>query len=581
MLRASRTNPGAPWQARPLRGRAVTVRPWRRHAGLHGLLPALARWLCTLVLALTATACASLPQDVQRRPSQAFSDWQSTPLGKTVARSAPDPAMSGFHLVSSGEDAYGTLITLADRATRSLDLQYYIVAADESSREILRRVRAAAERGVRVRVLVDDLNSDGKDPAFLRFARHRNIEVRYFNPFPAGRFSKVTRFLTSLTDARRVNRRMHNKAFIADNAIGMTGGRNIGNAYFLRAPDTNFLDLDVVVAGKAVRELSAAFDEYWNSEFAFPVESIAREGPAPGPAGTAPGAESAEQKPGSAPEAALVDDAAERQAEDRRLQERGLTAPRRIDPAASYLARQLARHDGRIALEWARASVLVDDPSKVSPRKLPDSDDTLADELARMLRAARQEVILISPYFVPGERGVQWLSELTARRVRVRILTNSLAATDAPIVHVGYKRYREDLLRAGIELHELKVRLNRPQKAVGDFGSSEASLHVKAAVVDRTALFVGSMNFDPRSLTQNTETGIIVRNARLAGEVAQLFTGAIGENSWRLRLAEDGSLRWVGGDGPQAEVLDSEPDTSWKQRFWLDLLGPFTPEELL
>ncbi|MGY8525475.1 phospholipase D-like domain-containing protein [Paracidovorax citrulli] len=533
------------------------------------------------MLALTATACASLPQDVQRPASRAFAEWQATPLGKTVARSAPDPAMSGFHLVSSGEDAYGTLITLADHATRSLDLQYYIVAADESSREILRRVRAAAERGVRVRLLVDDLNSDGKDPAFLRFAQHRNIEVRYFNPFPAGRFSKVTRFLSSLTDARRVNRRMHNKVFIADNALAMTGGRNIGNAYFLRAPDTNFLDLDVVVAGKAVRQLSTAFDEYWNSEFAYPVESIAKDGPAPGPAGTAPGAESAQKDPGRSPEQALVDEAAEQKAEDERLQQRGLTAPREIDPSTSYLARQLARKDGTIALEWARASVLVDDPAKVSPKNLPDSDDTLADELAAMLRAARKEVILISPYFVPGERGVEWLSGLTARGVKVRILTNSLAATDAPIVHVGYKRYREDLLRAGIELHELKVRLNRPQKAVGDFGSSEASLHVKAAVVDRTALFVGSMNFDPRSLTQNTETGIIVRNEKLAGEVAKLFLGAIGDNSWRLQLAEDGSLRWVGGPEPDAEVVDTEPDTTWKQRIWLDLLAPFTPEELL
>lgn len=573
------------------------------------------RWLATVTLALSASACASLPQDVPRRPSTAFAGWADTPLGQVVARSTPDPALSGFHLVSSGEDAYGTLITLADRATRSLDLQYYIVAADESSREILRRVRAAAERGVHVRLLVDDLHSDGKDPAFLRFARHPNIEVRYFNPFPAGRFSKLTRFISVIGDARRVNRRMHNKVFIADNAMAMTGGRNIGNAYFLRAPDTNFLDLDVVVAGPAVRRLSAGFDAYWNSEYAYPVEALANPNEAaPGPAGTPPGsgvqaagnretdgtggsagsAGSGSGRSGAGgsgpggstgsasapPEQALVDEAAQREAEQKRLEASGMTAPQKIDPNKSFLARELAR-GGKLNFEWARASVLVDNPAKVEPDKLPDSDDTLADEVARMMNEARQEIIIISPYLVPGERGVEWLSRLTARGVKVRVLTNSLAATDSPIVHVGYKRYRKDLLRKGVELHELKPRLQRQQRTVGDFGSSQASLHVKAAVVDRNTLFVGSMNFDPRSITQNTETGIIVRNPRLAGQVAQLFSDAIGVNSWRLQLSEDDKLQWVDGQGKQAVVLDTEPDTTWSQRLWIDVLTPFTPEELL
>ncbi len=464
-------------------------------------------------------------------------------------------------------------------------------------------MRAAAERGVHVRLLVDDLHSDGKDPAFLRFARHPNIEVRYFNPFPAGRFSKLTRFISVAGDARRVNRRMHNKVFIADNAMGMTGGRNIGNAYFLRAPDTNFLDLDVVVAGPAVRRLSAGFDEYWNSQYAYPVEALANpDEAAPGPAGTPPGSgvqaagsrgsggpgdsKKAGGSGGSAssasapPEQALVDEAAQREAEQKRLEASGMTAPQKIDPAKSFLARELSR-GGRLNFEWARASVLVDNPAKVEPDKLPDSDDTLADEVARMMKEARQEVIIISPYLVPGKRGVEWLSALTARGVKVRVLTNSLAATDSPIVHVGYKRYRKALIRSGVELHELKPRLQRQQRSVGNFGSSQASLHVKAAVVDRQTLFVGSMNFDPRSITQNTETGLIVRNARLAGQVAQIFSDAIGVNSWRLQLSEDDELQWVDGQGKQAVVLDTEPDTTWSQRLWIDVLTPFTPEELL
>lgn len=549
-------------------------------------LVAASRWArvaLAVVLAVTATACASLPQDVERRPSTALAAWPTTPLGQLTVQSTPDPRLSGFHLVSSGEEAYGTLITLADRATRTLDLQYYIVAADESSREILRHVRAAAERGVHVRLLVDDLHSDGKDPAFLRFARHPNIEVRYFNPFPAGRFSKLTRFVSAMADVRRVNRRMHNKVFIADNALAMTGGRNVGNAYFLRAPDTNFVDLDVIVAGPAVRRLSEAFDRYWNSEYAFPVESLAKES-APGKPGTAPGmpvpASGAAASGAAAPEQALVDEAAQREAERKRLEAGGMTAPARIDPGKSFLAREL-RQGGKLDLEWARASVLVDDPGKVSPDRLPDSSDTLLDEFVRMINGAREEVILITPYFVPGKRGVEWLGGLAQRGVKVRVLTNSLAATDSPIVHVGYKRYRVDLLRAGVELHELKSRLNRPQRAVGDFKSSQASLHVKAAVVDRSHLFVGSMNFDPRSVTQNTETGIIVDSPRLAGEVARLFAGAIRGNSWRLRLSPEGKVQWVGGEGEDAEILETEPDTKWSERIWVDLLAPFTPEELL
>ncbi|WP_454733344.1 MULTISPECIES: phospholipase D-like domain-containing protein [Cupriavidus] len=520
---------------------------------------------CALVLA--TEGCASLPRDVPRQPSAALADPAATALGRLVAQSAPDPALSGFHVITSGEEAFGTLVTLADRATRTLDLQYYIIDADESSREILRHVRAAAGRGVRVRVLVDDLHSDGKDRAFLRFARHRNIEVRMFNPFPAGRFSRLTRMVSSAADIRRINRRMHNKAFIADNALAMTGGRNIGSAYFLRAPDTNFVDLDVIAAGPAVRRLSAAFDRYWNSPLAIPVEALA-----------SPEELAASAEPASA--ASLEPGLAGPQAESGRGESRGAAPPARIDPRASFLARQLAG-GGKLPLEWAAASVMVDTPDKASPDKAPEGEDTMVRELGRMLGGAQQEIILISPYFVPGDAGVAWMAGLVGRGVKVRVLTNSLAATDAPIVHVGYRRYRAALLRAGVELHELKSRPGRPQRAVGDFTSSQASLHVKAAVADRANLFVGSMNFDPRSASQNTETGLIIRSPRLAQQVAQLFAGAIDDNSYLLRLSGTGAVQWVDGKGKDAAVLDAEPDTTWSRRLWIDVLAPFTPEELL
>lgn len=524
--------------------------------------------VCALVL--FAESCASLPPPVPREQTAALSDPATTALGRLVAESSPDPALSGFHVIASGEEAYGTLISLANHATRTLDLQYYIIEADESSREILRHVRAAAERGVRVRVLVDDLHSDGEDRAFLRFAGHRNIEVRMFNPFPAGRFSKFTRMLSSATDVRRLNRRMHNKAFIADNALAMTGGRNIGNAYFLRAPDTNFVDLDVIAAGPAVRRLSAAFDQYWNNPLAVSVETLAT------PAETADAAASAGGASAARPEQTLVDAETER----KRIEAQGMTPPGTIDARASFLGRQFAG-GGKLALEWASASVMVDAPSKVSPDQAPAAGETMGEELGRMLSGANQEIILISPYFIPGDRGVAWMADLVKRGVKVRVLTNSLAATDAPIVHVGYRRYRPDLLRAGVELHELKSRPGRPQKIIGDYTSSQASLHVKAAVADRTNLFVGSMNFDPRSASQNTETGLIIHSPKLAQQVAQLFAGAIDDNSYLLRLSGQGAVQWVDGKGDKAVVLDTEPDTSWSKRTWIDVLAPFTPEELL
>lgn len=567
-------------------------------------------WLAFLAAVLLA-ACASLPENVDRPVTTVLPNAQAaTSLGRLAQASAPSAEVSGFRLIPSGEEAYATLLTLADRAERTLDLQYFIIESDNTVRELMRHVLAAAERGVRVRMLVDDLHSDGRDLAFLKFSSHKNIEVRLFNPFPGGRMSNFTRYLSGAAEFRRVNRRMHNKAFIADNALAVTGGRNLGAEYFTQDQITNFVDLDVLVAGPAVRQLSSAFDTYWNSEFAYPVEALApkhsephppaqKEGNYPPPvavphqpagppqrievprrpvdmgSGSGSGSGSGKQKP-----AATISDLEQqhRNQTDLASPAPGQPLPLRPSPRDWFLADQLARN--RLQLEWAPAQVIVDRPAKVSGDDVEPGGERLAQTLLHLIDEAKREVVLISPYFVPGKRGVEVAKRLEERGVRLRVLTNSLAATDAPIVHVGYAKYRSALVDDGVELYELRATLGDRPKVIGSFRSAQASLHVKSIIVDRSTLFVGSMNIDPRSIGLNTETGLIIRSPVLAQAVAKLFDDSVGDSAYRVTKV-DGHLRWTTHQDGKEIVVDHEPDVGLGRRKWIQMLAPFTPEELL
>ncbi|MCT7326958.1 phospholipase D family protein [Ralstonia mojiangensis] len=557
-------------------------------------------WLAFLLL----TGCASLPEHVDRPVTTALPNAESaTSLGRLVQTNAPSPDVSGFRLIPSGEEAYATLLTLADRAERTLDLQYFIIASDNSVRELMRHVRAAADRGVRVRMLVDDLHSDGRDLAFLKFSSHKNIDVRLFNPFPGGRMSNVTRYLSGAAEFRRVNRRMHNKAFIADNALAVTGGRNLGAAYFTQNQTTNFVDLDVLAAGPAVRQLSSAFDAYWNSEFAYPVQALAPEPSTAHPPepkeGSYPPPVTMPDRPAGPPQhidvptrpinmgsgsAKPASDKTISQLEQRRNQtDLASPAPEQplpLKPAPGdwFLADQIAR--GRLRLEWAPAQVIVDRPAKVSGDEVEPGGERLAQTLLRLIDEAKREVVLISPYFVPGKRGIEVAKRMQDRGVRLRVLTNSLAATDAPIVHVGYARYRSQLIDDGVELYELRPTLGDRPKVIGTFRSSQASLHVKSIVVDRSTLFVGSMNIDPRSIGLNTETGLIIRSPVLSEAVAKLFDDSVRDSAYRV-TKEDGHLRWTTHENGKEVVVDHEPEVGLGRRTWIQMLAPFTPEELL
>ncbi|HEX3948441.1 MAG TPA: phospholipase D family protein [Steroidobacteraceae bacterium] len=490
---------------------------------------------------LVLTGCAGLPRHVQKTPSTAFQHPETTTLGRIVAEDETGRNLSGIRILSTGEEAFASLITLADHAERTLDIQYYIIHEDESTRTLLHHVRLAADRGVRVRVLVDDLNTAGEDRRFMHLSSHANIEVRVFNPFTAGRFSNWTRFIASATDIRRINHRMHNKLFVADNALAITGGRNLGDAYFTLDPRSNFIDLDVVAAGPIVPALSASFDEFWNSKYAIPIATVAS---------------SVEAETNSAP-----------------------PVEAEISASGNWLEHEVEAH--KLKLLWVPATVLADQPAKIASEAAPDVEVTIANDISTLMSTADQELIIISPYFVPGTEGVALIRQLISRGVRVRILTNSLASTDSPLVDIGYARYRVPLLKLGVDLREMRPKLGQKRARFHPFRSSNASLHAKALVIDQKIVFIGSLNMDERSARNNSELGLIISSVEIAHEVTGLLDDISTDGSYKLQLDQHGRVEWVSGDAGSQKIWHTDPGTSRTERLWLKLLSPFAPDDLL
>src|SRR3984893_699322 len=495
-----------------------------------------------VVLALLLSGCATLPRIFTKPQSFALPNPATTTLGRIVAAEEGGKNLSGIRLLTSGEEALADLIALADHAERTLDIQYYIIHQDDSARILLQHVRRAADRGVRVRVLVDDLNTAGEDRRFMHLGAHANVEVTVFNPFPGGRSATWTRLLASVNDIRRINHRMHNKLFVADNALAITGGRNIGDEYFTRDPKYNFIDLDVVAAGPVVPQLSASFDAFWNSKYAYPIASLA------------------------APVSAEPKSAAP-------LENEGAGNP-------NWLGAELDA--ARLHLTWVPATVLADRPAKIASDASSEEEVTFADDFATLMRSAKQELIVISPYFVPGKEGVAMFAKLVEQDVHIRILTNSLASTDSPLVHNGYARYRVQLLKLGVELSEVRPKLGQKRARFHPFQSSNASLHATSAVIDQKTVFIGSMNMDARSAHTNSELGLVMRSPELARQVNSLLDDISADGSYRLQLVDHSNqIQWSSGEPGAEKTWYSDPETTRLQRFALKVLAPFAPEELL
>ena len=483
---------------------------------------------------LLLAGCSSLPSLEARSVSTAFTDTESTRIGRAVVPlAARHPGMSGVYPLLDSRDAFAARMLLARAADRSLDIQYYIWHGDMSGMLLLQELQQAAARGVRVRLLLDDNGISGLDATLAALDAHPNVEVRLFNPFP----SRTLRWTGYLTDFSRLNRRMHNKSFTADSQATIVGGRNVGDEYFDAAEGSVFVDLDVLAVGPVVHEVSSDFDRYWASGSAYPVDRLLP--PADGP-----------------PELAV----------DEGRAKVFVDAVRK-----SEFVRELL--EARLPLEWGRTYLVSDAPAKGLGRA-PESA-LLPHKLGELLGDPRSEVELISAYFVPAQ-STELFASMAKRGVRVSVLTNSLEATDVAAVHAGYAKRRKTLLAAGVTLYELKRVSPQSQSArgfAGRSGSSASSLHAKTFSVDRARVFVGSFNFDPRSANLNTEMGILIDSPALAQRIASSFETGIPERSYQVRLSDEGALYWIERRGQEQVRHDIEPGTSFWQRAGVRLIS--------
>ena len=491
--------------------------------------------------------------------------------------------------MGSAELAFTSRMTLIRAAQKTLDIQYYAIFADDTTERLFDALREAAARGVRIRILLDDFNTSGKNAQVLKLAFEKNIELRLFNPLPGGRGSLALRILSNLKDVARIQRRMHNKVFVADNAVAITGGRNLGETYFGQSQGTNFVDIDVLAAGGAVRELSRSFDQYWNNPLAYPVESLMSlediQALKPVPA-TDKRSGDAEGPPAQTP--ALTAVAAVNGA-------RVITTPDGV--AITLPALPDSTDLNRLNWTWAPSAMLADKPSKIAADadSVDESQDTAVDGLLQLMSQAKTDVLIVSPYFVPGARMMGQFAELRQRGVRVRVLTNSLASNDAVAAHMGYARYRKALLALGIEIHEMRAEqkssLGSMRSSLGNMGSttgsrggsgasSRASLHAKVVVVDERILVIGSMNLDLRSQLQNSEVALVIRSRALSQEAARLIEPAMAGGSYRVELV-NGQLLWRAPQGSGLNDVTAEPDASAPLTLLLSLLEPLAPEEML
>lgn len=504
--------------------------------------------------------CATLPPNNHEEISIAPTDTGNTTIGKRIALRIAENKQgenkSGVILLGDGVDAFAARVALAQGAERTIDAQYYMLHADLTGALFTQQLIEAADRGVKVRLLIDDMDLENRDESLSALSHHPNIELRIFNPFSR----KTLRLWQYLSRLGKVTRRMHNKSFTVDNQVTVVGGRNIGNEYFDANPELAFGDLDMLAVGPVVRDVSKSFDEYWNSPLAYPVDVLR-----PDLAGT----------------------------KNLELSRKKLKTYLEEDTVKNYV-KLLGENEliprvksGKEKFEWGPAEVLADNPEKLESYKTTE-EYSMAPSLSPFFKDLQKELLIFSPYFVPGREGTKGLCELSQRGVRVRIFTNSLASTDVGIVHSGYVKYRRALLRAGVELYEVNKKIDRTtrREKKGDIGGAKASLHAKSFVLDRKKVFVGSLNLDPRSIRENTEVGIMLTSENFAERMAAGFDEVVNKAAFRLELKKDEQgleyIIWHGMEAGKERTWSHEPHTTFGRRLLIHTLRfvPFVESQL-
>lgn len=496
------------------------------------------RQLVVAALLAVLSGCASIDFDYPRVESTAVIDTGDTYLGARVGRlsAAHADGVSGFYPLGDGIDALSARLLLAKQAERTIDTQYYLLKTDSSGTAFIDALLAAADRGVRVRLLLDDVFTKGYDPGMAALDSHPNFEIRIFNPFNRGAAGKAW---SGLTNLGRVNRRMHTKTFTVDNQVTIIGGRNIADEYFGARKDAKFGDLDVVGVGSIAQEVSSMFDTFWNHETALPVPAFA-------------------QMPED-PEAELVS-----------LRERLERAREQIKntiyaEAVRATVLEFMGSDS-IGLDWAPYELVYDSPDKgIKSRTGPSV--AITPKLVEALQTAKKELTVLSPYFVPRKEGSRLFSELQARGVNVTIVTNSLAANNQLTVHGGYAPSRKPLLKSGVGIYEVRPDADVRGSELVAAGGAKATLHTKAFLVDREQVFIGSFNFDPRSANLNTESGVIIQSQRMGSAFGAMVDSKLNSQTYELFLSEKGYLRWRGFEDGEETIYMKEPQSTWGQRF--------------
>ena len=485
-------------------------------------------------------SCSSLPTSSDRVDTFSISNPENTRAGRLFQDGVrTHPGRSGLHLLEDGNTAFLVRNAMGGIAEKTIDVQYYIWEGDRSGMLLFHRLLEAAKRGVRVRVLIDDFTQNANDFDLAAFDKLPNVEIRLFNPFS----HRNTKPLGFITDISRVNHRMHNKLFVMDNTLAVVGGRNIADAYFGFSNEYNFRDLDLLAAGDVVKDISSSFDQYWNSPWAYRAADIYRKD-----------------------QSATDIDTLTREL-SAAVENMGDSFPFSADIDADAMYAQLEAFLPQF--DWVNVEVLFDSPGKVVGDGI-----ALREKILAQLGGINTEVSAELAYFVPGKSGLKRIKALTDSGIKIRVLTNSMASNDVLAAHSGYASYRKRLLAAGVDLYEYKPDADQRRSYTGPRGSAESRLHTKAFVIDRKLTFIGSFNFDPRSIHLNTEVGLLIDNRAFSEKVLRLMAiGRSGANSYKLDYhGKNHHIIWVELLGTKTKTYQHDPKTSWWQRVKVNLL---------